>query len=339
MYSFKNDYSDGGHPKILEALTETLNIQAEGYGEDIYCKKAIGILKDKIGSDDVDIHFLSGGTLTNLVAISSFLRPHEAVISAISGHIYVHETGAIEATGHKVFPVESTDGKITPEQVLGVVSEHHFEHMVKPKLVYLSQSTEIGTLYSKSEIIDLRNICDKLGLYLYIDGARLGSALASEKSDLTLADYGNYSDAFYIGGTKNGALLGEALIICNKILKTEFRYLMKQRGAMLAKGRVLGIQFLTLFEDDLFYKLSDHANKMAKKLQEGILNLGYSVQFHSYTNQIFPIFPEDVIIRLEKKFAFYRWNKIDENLSAVRLICAWNTDEKYIDDFLVELGL
>lgn len=338
MYSFKNDYSDGGHPKILEALTKTYDIQVDGYGEDPFSIKAKDLIKKRVGSDDIDIHFLAGGTLTNLIGISSFLRPHEAVISAQTGHIYVHETGAIEATGHKVISVETDNGKITPEDITRVVEEHHFEHMVKPKLLYISQSTEIGTLYSKEELISLRRSCDAYNLYLYIDGARLGSAMASDKNDLTFADLNRLSDAFYIGGTKNGAMLGEALVINNSALKVEFKYLIKQRGGMLAKGRLLGVQFLTLFEGNLFLELAEHANNMAKKLQSGIIALGYGVQYHSYTNQIFPVFPESVITQLEKKYAFYRWNRLDENFSSIRLISAWNTREKNVDEFLTYLG-
>ena len=337
MYSFKNDYSDGGHPRILKALTESCLIRTEGYGDDEYCAEAVSLLKEKIGSQDIDIHFISGGTLTNLVALSAFLRPHEAVISAVSGHIYVHETGSIEATGHKVFPVVTEDGKIRPEQVRQVAAEHHFEHMVKPKLLYISQSTEIGTLYSRREVEALRKVCDELGLYLYIDGARLGSALMSSQNDLSLCDIREMADAFYIGGTKNGALFGEALVICNDSLKKEFRYLMKQRGAILAKGRLLGAQFQTLFEDDLFFQLAEHANNMAGKLQKAIMDLGYELQFYSVTNQIFPIFPENILSELEKSYAFYRWNRMGDGSFSIRLICSWDTEETSVDAFVEDL--
>ena len=337
MYSFKNDYSDGGHPQILKALTETGCIRADGYGEDPFTENAVTLLKETIGSQDIDIHFISGGTLTNLVALSAFLRPHEAVISAVSGHIYVHETGAVEATGHKVFPIVTEDGRIKPEQVREVVLEHHFEHMVKPKLLYLSQSTEIGTIYTLQELKALREICDELDLFLYIDGARLGSALTAFKNDLTLRDIRELSDAFYIGGTKNGALFGEALVICNDSLKKEFRYLMKQRGAILAKGRLLAMQFLTLFEDDLYFRLAEHANRMAGKLQKEIMDLGFKMQFLSSTNQIFPVFPESIISALEENYGFYRWNPMGKGFFSIRLICSWDTEEKYINEFVEEL--
>lgn len=337
MYSFKNDYSDGGHPEILKLMCETATLQDEGYGEDSYCDKAKILLKEKIGIEDLDIHFIVGGTLTNLVALSAFLRPHEAVISAASGHIYVHETGAVEATGHKVFPLDSEDGKIIPNKVRMVVQEHHFEHMVKPGLLYISQSTEEGTLYSLSELKELRELCDELGLLLYLDGARLGSALCSTKNDMSLNDIAALCDAFYIGGTKNGALFGEALVICNDKLKSEFRYLMKQRGAILAKGRLLGQQFIGLFQNNLFYDLATHANKMASKLQDGVIAAGYKLKFKSYTNQIFPILPESLVTSLEEKFHFYRWEESEEGLITIRLICSWQTEERYIDEFINNL--
>ncbi len=334
MYSFRNDYSDGVHPEILKALSETNNIQADGYGEDTFSLRAAELLKTRMGTNDVDIHFISGGTLTNLVAISAFLRPHEAVISAATGHIYVHETGAIEATGHKVLPVNTADGKLGPEMIREAVTEHHFEHMVKPGLVYISQPTEIGTLYSKAELSALRMVCDELNLILYADGARLGSALTSHSNDLKLGNYTELCDAFYIGGTKNGALAGEALVICNNNLKQDFRYHMKQKGALAAKGRVLGIQFLALFEDNLYLRLAVAANAAAMKLQSGIEALGYKMKFVSATNQIFPVLPEDIITELEKEFLFYRWEKEVNGSSAIRLVCSWSTDQAQVDNFI-----
>lgn len=331
MYSFRNDYSDGAPLQILKALIESNDVQTEGYGEDRFTRSAISLLKKKLNAPNADIHFIAGGTLTNQVAISAFLRPHEAVISAESGHIYVHETGAIETTGHKVIPLNSNDGKLRPQQIIDVTEEHHFEHMVKPGLVYISQPTELGTLYTKTEMTSLRETCDRLELLLYVDGARLGSALTSTKAELNLEDYYRLCDAFYIGGTKNGALFGEALVICKDELKKDFRYHLKQKGALLAKGRQLGIQFKTLFSDDLFFKLASQANKSAEKLQDEIIRLGYEVQFKSATNQIFPILPESVIIELEKQFLFYRWKKLDNERSTIRLVCSWATDSKEID--------
>ncbi|MDC7228108.1 MAG: aminotransferase class I/II-fold pyridoxal phosphate-dependent enzyme [Spirochaetales bacterium] len=338
MYSFRNDYSDGGHPAILKALTETANQQTDGYCEDRFCLEAANLIRGYINAQDAAVHFIAGGTLTNLTAISAFLRPHEAVISAESGHIYVHETGSVEATGHKVFPIQSANGKLRPEQIETVVAEHHFEHMVKPRLVYISQPTEMGTLYSKGELSALRTCCDNNNLLLFADGARLGSALTSNSGDTEFSDYAVLCDAFYIGGTKNGAIFGEALVICNNELKADFRYHMKQKGALAAKGRILGIQFKRLFEDELYLNLAAHANMLADRLQRGILDSGFEMLFKSSTNQIFPIFPESVIVELEKYFQFYRWEKLDDEKSVIRLVCSWNTDKKDVDRFLDTLG-
>ena len=249
MYSFKNDYCEGGHPRILQALLETNMQQEEGYGLDRHSLNAQAILRELVGDSHAGVHFLSGGTQTNLTAICAFLRPHEACIAAKTGHIATHESGAIEATGHKILTVETDDGKLTPELIAPVLTEHHFEHMVKPAMVYISCPTELGTVYTRAELERLYAFCQEKNLILYADGARLGSALATEEAGLTLHAMYEFTDAFFIGGTKGGALLGEALILKNADLKEEIRYLIKQRGALLSKGRILGIQFETLFED------------------------------------------------------------------------------------------
>lgn len=334
MYSFKNDYSEGAHPRILQALVESNLVQAEGYGEDEYTLEAIELIKRRIGCDDIDIHLFSGGTQTNLTAISAFLRPYEAAISAETGHIFVHETGAIEATGHKVISLKTDNGKLTPEHIKPALSFHTDEHMVKPKLVYISNSTEIGTVYCKDELERLSRFCRENGLLLFIDGARLGSALCSDGSDLELSDLRKLTDAFYIGGTKNGALLGEALVICNDALKENFRFHIKQKGALLAKGRLLGIQFLELFKGDLFFELAAHANRMAGILKKGIQKAGYGFLTDSPSNQIFPILPNAVIAKLEKEFAFYIWSKVDDENSAIRLVTSWATQEEAVNRFI-----
>ncbi|WP_066253829.1 threonine aldolase family protein [Neobacillus drentensis] len=337
MYSFKNDYSEGAHPRILNALLESNLIQADGYGEDQFSRKAVDLLKEKLGRPDVDIHLLSGGTQTNLIAISAFLRPHEAAMAASTGHILGHETGAIEATGHKVLSIEAKNGKLTPSDVKAVLEGHPDEHMVKPKLVYISNSTEIGSIYNRSELIQLSDYCKKNQLFLYMDGARLGSALCSEGNDLQLSDLPGLVDAFYIGGTKNGALLGEALVICNDSLKEDFRYHMKQKGALLAKGRLLGTQFLELFRDNLFFELAAHANKMAATLRHEIGKENIPFLTHSPSNQIFPILPNALITELEKKYLFHLWEKVDSDHSAIRLVTSWATKEEevlaFIEDF------
>jgi threonine aldolase len=337
MYSFKNDYSEGAHPNILNALVESNMEQVEGYGEDQYTKKAIELLKERIGRGDIDIHLFAGGTQTNLTAISAFLRPHEAAIAANTGHILVHETGAIEATGHKVISIETKNGKLNVKGIKSVLEAHTDEHMVKPKLVYISNSTEIGSIYTKNELEQLSEFCRDNNLFLYLDGARLGSALCSEENDLELSDLGNLVDAFYIGGTKNGALVGEALVICKNSLKDDFRFHIKQKGAMLAKGKLLGIQFLELFRDNLYFDLAKHANGMAKLLKDGISEAGYSFFTDSPSNQIFPILPNNIIEKLQKKYSFYIWQKIDEHNTAVRLVTSWATKEEMVLNFNQDL--
>jgi threonine aldolase len=337
QYSFQNDYSEGAHPRIIEALARTNLTQEPGYGEDRYCLEAAGLIHQTIGNPDADIHFVSGGTQANLIMLSSFLRPFESVIAVDSGHICVHETGAIEATGHKINTVRGRDGKITAAEIEEMVTGHGDEHMVRPRVVFISHSTEVGTLYTKKELHEIAAICKKLNLYLYLDGARLGSALTSSVADVDLKDICRLVDAFYIGGTKNGALLGEALVINNPQLKPNFRYSMKQKGGLLAKGRILGIQFLELFKDGLFFDLARHANEMAQKLTRGIAELGYGFQTDSPTNQIFPIFPNLVIEALSEKYCFYTWAKVDEARSAVRLVTSWATPKEAVTDFLADL--
>ncbi|WP_226671186.1 threonine aldolase family protein [Metabacillus litoralis] len=334
MYSFKNDYSEGAHPRILQALMETNFIQEEGYGGDQFTQRAVELIKQHIGNGDVDVHLLSGGTQTNLIAISAFLRPHEAAIAASTGHIFTHETGAIEATGHKIIAVDTTDGKLTPDHVEKVLNEHPDEHMVKPKLVYISNSTEIGTIYLKKELMQLSECCKKNNLLLFMDGARLGSALCSTVNNLELSDISSLVDAFYIGGTKNGALLGEALIICLESLKEDFRYHMKQKGALLAKGRLLGIQFQELFKDNLYFELASHANEMAEKLNNELKKEGFSFLTNSPSNQIFPILSNTLIEELQTKFAFHVWEKVDKEHSAIRLVTSWATKESEVVAFV-----
>lgn len=337
MYSFKNDYSEGAHPRILNALVESNMEQSEGYGEDTYSKKAIDLLKQRIGRNDIDIHLFVGGTQTNLTAISAFLRPHEAAIAANTGHILVHETGAIEATGHKVISIEVSDGKLTPEHIKPALEAHTDEHMVKPKLVYISNSTEIGTIYKKDELEKLSKFCRENKLFLYVDGARLGSALCSEENDMELSDLARLADAFYIGGTKNGALMGEAIVICEDSLKEDFRFHIKQKGALFAKGRILGIQFLELFKDDLYFELARHANAMATLLKKEISQAGYTFLTDSPSNQIFPILPNWLITKLQEKYIFTFWEKVDDNNSVIRLVTSWATKEAEVCNFIEEL--
>lgn len=337
MYSFKNDYSEGAHEKILKAMVECNLSQSDGYGEDEYCRKAKEAIMKEMNCHEVDIHFLVGGTQTNLTAISAFLKSYEAVIAPSTGHVLTHETGAIEATGHKVISVPSLDGKIRAEEVKDVVDEHIDEHMVKPKMVYISQPTEVGTIYNKKEIESLKKVCEAENLLLYIDGARLASALTCEGNDLSLQDICREADAFYIGGTKCGAYLGEALVIRKNELKENFRYNIKQRGALLAKGRLIGIQFKELFRDNLYYELGAYANSMAMILRKGLKDKGFNFLVETCTNQIFPIISNKEIEKLRKKYDFVIWNKIDEEHSAIRLVTSWATKEDEIEGFLKEL--
>lgn len=338
MYSFKTDYTEGAHPRILNALIETNLEQEEGYGEDRYSLQAVELIKQRLGRTDVAVHLLTGGTQTNLIAISAFLRPHEAAISVSTGHIFTHETGAIEATGHKVLTVDTEDGKLTPALIKTILDYHTDEHMVKPKLVYISNSTEIGTIYKKDELREISEFCRENKLILFMDGARLGSALCSNENDLELSDLPGLTDAFYIGGTKNGALLGEALIICRDDLKEDFRFHMKQKGALLAKGRLLGIQFLELFRDNLFFDLARHANHMADLLRTELIKTGVKFLTDSPSNQIFPILPNAVIAELQSMFAFHVWEKVDEDHSAIRLVTSWATKEEAVTSFINEVN-
>ncbi len=335
MYSFTNDYSEGAHPHILKALMDTNLTQHIGYGMDEdHCAKARELIRKECARDDAQVHFLVGGTQANLIVIASALRPWEAVICASTGHINVHETGAVEATGHKVLAVPSDDGKVTPEMVRQVLEAHTDEHMVKPKMVYISNTTEIGTQYSKEDLDALSRFCRQKDLYLFLDGARLGSALTSSVNDLTIADIAALTDVFYIGGTKNGALMGEAVVILNPDLDREFRFMIKQRGAMLAKGWLLGIQFETLFSDGLFYEMASHANRMADILRTGLEECGYSFFADSRSNQLFPILPDTLIEKLSEDFSFIIQDRVDESSHAVRLVTSWATPEEAVHAFL-----
>lgn len=337
MYNFKNDYNKGCHPFILKRLEEYNNIQFEGYGEDQICENVKQKIKEKLKCDNCDLHFLTGGTQTNLVTISSILRPHQGVISANTGHINVHETGAIEATGHAIIPIESTDGKIYAKQVEEVIDSHYIdesmEHTVQPGMVYISNPTEVGTIYKKNELLELKEVCDRYSIPLYMDGARLASALTAEENNIEFKDLCDLCDVFYIGGTKCGAMFGECLVIVNDKYKKDFRYIMKQRGAMLAKSFVLGLQFDVLFTEDLYLELGRYENQLAKHFSEKL-----SGQFDFFqkqeTNQIFPILPNDKIYQLKEKYDFHIWESVDEKNSAIRICTSWGTSKEAIDHLI-----
>lgn len=337
-YSFKNDYAEGAHPRVLEALLQTNLVQQNGYGLDDYSESAAELIKEKINNPEAEVFFVSGGTQANLVVISAFLRPHESVVSAATGHIFTNESGAIEATGHKVHGIESSTGKIDPDDIQKLLDVHQNKpHQVKQKMVYISNSTELGTIYSKKELMELYQFCQANNLYLFVDGARLGHALTAETNDLTLEDFGKYTDTFYLGGTKNGALIGEAIIINNPNLQEEFGFHLKQKGAMLAKGRLLGIQFQELMKDNLYFELARHANVQAMKLKEAFQQIGVLFLVETFTNQIFPILNQTQIDQLSTNFDFYVWKKLDGEKSAIRLITSWSTSNEIIEKFINEI--
>lgn len=335
MILFHNDYGEGCHENILLRLQQTNMEQTPGYGEDIYCQKAAEKIRTLCENDTLSVHFLVGGTQTNLTVIDAALRPHQGVIGATSAHIHVHETGAVEATGHKVLAVPSPDGKITPVQIARVVEEQRqsgaVEHMVQPKMVYISSPTELGTWYTLKELEDLHAVCREYGLYLFLDGARLGYGLESKGNDVSLKDLARLCDVFYIGGTKVGALFGEAVVIKSPEIAEDFRYLIKQHGGMLAKGRLLGLQFDTLFTDDLYFRIAAKADRMADQIRGVLEELNCPLLVHSYTNQVFPILPDAALEELRKEFTFTEQERIDENHRAVRFCTSWATTQENTD--------
>ena len=341
MIYFHNDYSEGCHEKVLQALTDTNMQQTTGYGEDEYCAAAAEKIRKLCGREDLAVHFLVGGTQANLTVIDAALRPHQAALGAVSAHINTHETGAVEATGHKVLAVSSADGKITAQQVRDVVDAHRasgsFEHEAQPKLVYISNPTELGTLYTLAELEELSVVCKGKGLYLFLDGARLGYGLAAKGNDVTLRDIARLCDVFYIGGTKVGALFGEAVVISNPSIAEDFRYLIKQHGGMLAKGRLLGVQFGTLMEDDLYFRISEHAVHMADQIRAALDEIGTPYLVPGVTNQIFPILSDDFLEELGKKFAFTEMERVDEHHRAVRFCTSWATKQENVNALCAEL--
>lgn len=330
MIYFKNDYQEGCAKEILDALIRTNLESTVGYGLDNYTLKAKELIQKEINCPNADVHFLVGGTQTNLCAIS-VLRPYEAVISCDTGHINVHECGAIENTGHKIISVPSIDGKLDLTALIKTIEEHKSFHMLVPKMVYISNSTELGTIYNKKDLITLREICNKYNLYLFVDGARLGSALTSKSNDLTMADLAKYCDMFYIGGTKNGTLFGEALIIINDTLKPFFKYIMKQNGAVLAKGRLLGVQFMELFTNNLFYNLAKHANLMAENLRKVLAKYNIGEYVKNDTNQIFIKMNINLYNKIKDKVEF-EIQKQKEDYIKLRLVTSFATTSKDVEE-------
>lgn len=341
MIRFDCDYLEGVHPKILKKIVETNYEQTEGYGRDVYTNSAIEKIRKVCGKENASVHFLVGGTQTNMIVISSVLRSYEAVICSNTGHINTHEAGAVEACGNKIITISTDNGKITSEQINNVLKEYYTqdvpEHMVKPKMVFISLPTECGTNYTKEELINIYNCCKENNLYLYIDGARLGYGLVADDTDLTIMDVANLCDVFYIGGTKIGAMFGEAVVILNDELKRDFRYYIKQKGALLAKGRLLAIQFDTLFENELYFKISKSAVSLAMKIRQALIKKGYGLLYDSHTNQQFVIVNNNKLKELEKEFTFFKWKVIDENRTAIRICTSWATTEENVDKLIEKL--
>ena len=338
MIYFNSDYLEGAHPALMAKLNETNMVQTVGYGEDEYCAAAREKIKAVCQAPEADVHFLVGGTQTNTTVIASILRPWQGVLSADSGHINCHEAGAIESTGHKVITLPAENGKITAKQVADYVDWHKndesTEHIVQPAMVYISHPTEGGTLYTKAELTELYNTCRACGLPLFIDGARLGYGLMADGTDLTLPEIARLCDVFYIGGTKVGALFGEAVVIMNEALKKDFRFMMKQRGGRLAKGRLLGIQFDVLFTDDLYTRISRNAIETADRLKEGLAAKGYRFYMESPTNQVFPILENSQLEALEPLAKFGFWEKYDDTHTVMRIATSWATRMEEIEQLI-----
>ena len=335
MIHFNSDYLEGAHPAIMEKLLQTNMLQTVGYGCDEFCQQAAEKIKAACQAPEADVHFLVGGTQTNTTVIASILRPYQGVLTAVSGHINCHEAGAIESTGHKVITLPTTNGKITAQQVRDYVEWHKndesTEHIVQPGMVYISHPTEGGTLYTKAELTELYGTCREYGLPLFIDGARLGYGLMADESDMTLPELARLCDVFYIGGTKVGALFGEAVVIMNESLKKDFRFIMKQRGGRMAKGRLLGVQFDALFTDDLYFKISRHAIEMAHQIRDIFVSAGYPLLFDSPTNQQYPIMPDTELAEIGKRFGYEYWERVDADHSGVRFCASWATKQEHVD--------
>lgn len=342
MIRFECDYSEGAHPRILERLAQTNLEQTPGYGVDEHCRHARELILEACQAPQAEVAFLVGGTQANQTVIASLLRPYQGALCAQTGHINVHETGAIEATGHKVLPLPQKDGKITAAAVEEACAAHWadatHEHMVQPGMVYLSQPTEVGTLYTRQELEDIRRVCDKYAIPLYIDGARCGYGLGAAENDVTLADLARLAHVFYIGGTKVGALFGEAVVICDPALQRDFRYMIKRQGGMLAKGRLLGIQFETLFTDGLYEQLGRHAVELAGRVRRAFEEKGVEMAYPSHTNQQFPILTQAQREKLGEKYAFSFWEQVDEDRAAVRFCTSWATREEDVDALVADIA-
>ena len=341
MLFFHNDYNECCHPLVWAHIQAGLANQMDGYGEDPCCKRAADIIRTLCEDNSLFVHFLVGGTQVNLTVIDAALRPHQGALCAHSGHINVHETGTVEATGHKVLTVASSNGKITAQQIEAVMQAHITDvsrvHTVQPKLVYISNSTELGTIYYRKDLEEISAVCKKYGLYLFMDGARLGYALAAKDNDVTFSDLAKLTDVFYIGGTKVGAMFGEAVVIANPAIAEDFRYLIKQHGGMLAKGWLLGMQFEALLKEDLYLQIAGYADTMADQIRQTLSDLGYPLLIPGSTNQLFPILPDKLLAQLSCNFTFSEQFRVDAAHRAVRFCTSWATKQESVDALCAEL--
>lgn len=342
MIYFDSDYMAGAHPEVMERLMKTNGEHTTGYGTDAYTERAKALIRKACGTPDARVFFLVGGTQTNATVIDGVLERHEGVLAAESGHINVHESGAIEATGHKVLTLPSHEGKVKAEDVRDYIrnfySDETYEHMVAPGMLYISFPTEYGTVYSLRELEDISDTCHSAGIPLFIDGARLGFGLAAEGNDVTLKDIARLSDVFYIGGTKVGALFGEAVVITNPGILKHFVPLVKQHGALLAKGRLLGVQFESLFEDGLYFRISEKAVRMGRRIKDAFSAAGYPAVVDSPTNQQFFRLPNEIIDKLKENVSFELWGPRGEKESIVRFVTGWATTDEDIDRLIAYLG-
>lgn len=342
MIYFDSDYMAGAHPEVMERLMKTNGEHTTGYGTDAYTDRAKALIRKACGTPDARVFFLVGGTQTNATVIDGVLERHEGVLAAESGHINVHESGAIEATGHKVLTLPSHEGKVKAEDVRDYIrnfySDETYEHMVTPGMLYISFPTEYGTVYSLRELEDISGTCHSAGIPLFIDGARLGFGLAAEGNDVALEDIARLSDVFYIGGTKVGALFGEAVVITNPDILKHFVPLVKQHGALLAKGRLLGVQFESLFEDGLYFRISEQAVRMGRRIKDAFSAAGYPAVVDSPTNQQFFRLPNEIIDKLKENVSFELWGPRGEKESIVRFVTGWPTTDEDIDRLIAYLG-
>ena len=338
MIRLNNDYSEGCHPSILLRLNEMNLEQNPGYGTDTHCAEAADAVRKAFACPDADVHFLVGGTQANMTVIAAALRPYEAVLCADTGHINVHETGAVEGTGHKCIALQSRDGRISASQIsVAAAMLDDNEHVAKPAMVYISMSTELGTVYNRAQLRDIYLTCQQLGLYLFIDGARLGYALAAPTGDLTAADIAEMCDVFTVGGTKMGALFGEAIVINHPALKKHFRHMMKHQGGLLAKGWLLGVQFDTLFTDDLYCRIARHANDAADRIREVLVERGYTLTFDAPTNQIFITLDNATSERLQRNVRLGFMEKADDTHTVMRICTSWATTDEQAEQLIALL--